>query len=789
MNKIWRKLLRDLAASKGLFLAVAVVIFLGVAFFGASFLGYRNLKSSYDYSYETLNFADFTVKVVEAPADTVNELESISGVDKIIGRVNIDIPMLLPGEESKYVLARVISLPHDSLPGVNDVKIEQGSYFEEGETNSLLLEKGFAEHHNVNVGDTIYPTIENQEFSFNVAGIVTSPEYIWAAKSRQEILVSPEIFGVVFVPQNIVSELSGKTTVNEFCFLVDEGADSAAIISEAKEILGPYGIMDVVPRDEQPSNAALKLDLQEFAEMAEVFPLLFLIVGALATYILLTRMVHNQRSQIGLMRAMGYSRRQILVHYLSFALITGVIGATTGMLAGYFLSTAVTKLYVGLLGLPYTITKMGWIEWLAIEEGLFLGILPCVIAGIIPAYRASRIPPAEAMRPPAPTTGRRLLLERLFPILTRLSFLWKIPLRNIFRNRRRSIYTIIGVAFGISLILVSAAFLDSIDSLMIWQFDRIQRYDLQINFAQFQSADLIDEVRGWDHVEQVEPVLQVSTSLEHGDETYSTLTTGLSPDSQLYRLYSPAGDAASIDGNGILLSEGLQETLDIDTGDMISVRSPSSVQQFEAVGFVKQPMGSFGYMSLEKARELAGGQPVISSLMVDIEPGYSNEIEAEAYEIPGTASVEVTTDTHQQIDDLMRLIRGLMWVMLGFGAALALAIVFTTITIGIMERLRETATMRTMGERKGRIAAMITIENLLLGLAGLIPGILLGYVLALYFFSLFQTDMLSFDLVIFPRTYLLTIGLIIAIMLVSQLPSIRQINRLDLAKETKIQAS
>jgi len=494
MSKIWRKLLRDLASSKGLFLAAALVIFLGVAFFGASFLGYRNLQSSYDYSYEKLHFADFTIEVVEAPADTVTELESISGIDKVIGRVNIDIPMSLPAEDSKYVLARVISLPHDSMPGVNDVKIEQGSYFDDGDAYSLLLEKSFAEHHNLKVGDTIYPVIDSKEFSFSVAGIVTSPEYIWLAKSRQEIIVSPDTFGVVFVPQDIVSELSGKTTVNEFCFLINDGADSDAIISEAKDILEPYGIMDVVPRDEQPSNAALKLDLQEFAEMAEVFPLLFLIVGALATYILLARMVHNQRSQIGLMRAMGYSRRQLLVHYLSFALIIGVTGATTGMLAGYLLSIVVTKLYVGMLGLPFTATRMGWIEWLAIEEGLFFGILPCIIAGIIPAYRASRIPPALAMRPPAPTAGRRLLLERIFPVLNRLSFLWKIPLRNIFRNRRRSIYTIIGVSFGISLILVSAAFLDSIDSLMTWQFDKIQRYDLQINFAENQSADLIDEV-------------------------------------------------------------------------------------------------------------------------------------------------------------------------------------------------------------------------------------------------------------------------------------------------------
>jgi len=130
-----------------------------------------------------------------------------------------------------------------------------------------------------------------------------------------------------------------------------------------------------------------------------------------------------------------------------------------------------------------------------------------------------------------------------------------------------------------------------------------------------------------------------------------------------------------------------------------------------------------------------------------------------------------------------------MWIMLAFGATLALAIVFTTVTVNILERRREIATMRTLGEGKTRIAGMITVENLLLGLAGLIPGVLLGYGLALYFFRFMQTDMFSFDLVILPTTYVLTTGVVILIMLISQIPGIRQVNRLNLAQMTKEQAT
>ncbi|HUV52655.1 MAG TPA: ABC transporter permease, partial [Dehalococcoidia bacterium] len=268
MNKLQRNLIRDLVTSKSLFLAVAIVILLGVAIFDASSIGYQNLKSSYDYSYETLRFADFTVKVVEAPSETTDELKSLPGVEAVTGRINTDIPITLPGDEKKRVLVRAITLPSDFRPEVNDVKVEQGYYFQSDESNVLLVERNFAEYHELNPEDTVLLTVDNQEVAFKVAGIVTSPEYIWPAKSRQELLVSPESFGVIFISEDTMASLTGDSVINEFCVIVDEGADRAAVIEEAEAILAPYGIKEVVPAEQQPSNAALSIDIQEMGNMA-----------------------------------------------------------------------------------------------------------------------------------------------------------------------------------------------------------------------------------------------------------------------------------------------------------------------------------------------------------------------------------------------------------------------------------------------------------------------------------------------------------------------------------------
>lgn len=786
MKKLNKKLFRDLVANKWLFMAVTIVIFLGVAMFGSSFMAFLNLQSSYDYSYKTLGFADFTVKVVSSPPATVGELEQLPGVKAVTGRLNTDIGLSLPQKGGQSLIARVISVPQNSHPLVNDLKIESGNYLSPDNKYGLLLEKSFADYHHLKPGDSILLNGAAGDIEFTTAGIVTSPEYIFPAKSKSEFFVSPDTWGVIFVSNEVIHELFGASNINEFCVLVDKGADIESVISQFKDRLAPLGIVEVVTRDEQPSNAGLKMDLQEFGEIADIFPLLFLFVGAMTTYILLSRIIQRQRGQLGLMRALGYSRRQVLLHYLGFALIVGIIGSVTGIIAGYLLATTITNLYIGMLGLPYTLTAT---HWMAIEEGIIIGILPCLIAGIIPAFTASRLRPAEAMRTPPPTTGREPLIEKVFPFLKRVSLLWKIPLRNIFRNRRRSIATILGIVFGAVLILTSAGFLDSIDSLFKVQFDQIQNYDARLSFPQPVPEADTAVVLGWAGVSDVAPLLELPVSIEHADKSFSTLVVGMPPDTDLYGLYTLSGSKIVLVDNNILLAGAIKDKLGVAVGDTVTVSSPYGRADFIINGFVKQPMGSFGYITLGNAQQMTGARGFISGILLGADSNVISGLRNKASQQFNAVAVEITNEVRSQMMKLMDLVNVMMWVMLGFGAILALMVVFTMISISLVERRREIATMLTLGEKSSRIAAMITIENLILGLVGLIVGIPLGYAVTSYMMGLFQTDMFSFDLVFYGRTYLLTAVLIILIMLLSQLPGILGLNRLDLAKVTKEQVS
>jgi putative ABC transport system permease protein len=485
------------------------------------------------------------------------------------------------------------------------------------------------------------------------------------------------------------------------------------------------------------------------------------------------------------MRAIGYSRRQVLFHYLNFALVIGIVGSLTGIAVGYFLADTMTDLYIDILGLPYKIVET---QWLAIEEGIFIGILPCFIAGILPAWSASRLRPAEAMRIPPPSAGRKPFLEKIFPFLKRASLMWKIPLRNIFRNRRRSISTILGIAFGVVLILASAGFIDTMDHLIKLQFEKIQTYDARLRFAHPIMEEVTSDVIAWDGINDVSPTLELPVKLESVDKSYSTALVGLSPGTDLFGLYTPQEEKTSL-GTGILLGKVLEDELGVEVGDSVSVLSPFGEAVFIIDGFVKQPMGSLGYVSLENAQLLVGGQPLINGLLLAADENTISTIRDKASLDFDAVSVEITTEVKGKMEDLMNLFHAIMWIMLGFGATLALMVVFTMVTVSLVERRREIATMRTLGERSSRITAMVTIENLILGVVGLVVGIPLGYTVSLFLMRLFETDMFSFELVFYNRTYLITIGVIILIMLLSQIPGIRSLNRLDLAKVTKEQVS
>jgi putative ABC transport system permease protein len=810
LSRLQRKLFRDIAAAKAQYGAVTIVVVLGVAIFVASFAAYQNLYSSYESSYQRLSMADYWISVDTISKKAASEMNEISGVTaqgRIVGEVVID----LEKDSGERVAGRVISLPSIAHPRVNDVHVEKGNYFTPGATREILLEKHFAEYHNLKPGDLLTLKLRDVRAHFQITGIVTSPEYIWVAKNAQEPFTSPRNFGVLFIPEAEVEAMfSLKGAVNEIDLIVDSNADTSQVFNEIRQILRknyidrltsqdePLAIstrrVDIfkgvrtahmIARKDHVGDRLLRLDLEGFREIAELFPALFLAMSALAIYILLNRLIESQRIQIGLMRALGYGKARVVGHYLSFAVVVGTLGSLLGGGLGYALASVLTREYAAELKVPFVTVEH---HWGIVAVGMLVGIFTPVVAALLPAMATSRMRPAEAMRPAAPIAGHRTLPEVLFPFLARLPQILKLPMRNIFRNLRRSFFLAAGVASAIILILVSMAFIDAIQTTLNTQFERLQSFDARVIFKGTGSAETASFVSHLQGIQQAEAVLEWPYRIRHGNKVSDSSILGLPHQSSMYHLLTTDGTPIDVAENGILLTQSLKKKLNVEVGDEVQLEPiTGTVGQTEKrlVGFVDEPLGSRAFLPLEDVQSMIRKQGVASGVLLRFNGEPSDRLLERIYNLPQTASIEFASETRQFVDQLMSFFYVFIGVMLTMGVALGLSIVFNGVTINVLERRREFAVMRAVGMSRSRLSLILTLENLATGLLGVLIGVPAGRYVANFFLSTFETDIFSLSTIILPRTYVIAILSALVILLVSQIPAIRQVYRLSLSTATK----
>jgi putative ABC transport system permease protein len=793
------KLARDLWQSRWQYLAVGAMIMLGVTFFGASYMMYKNLEASYALSYSRLRFEDFGVAFHAAPEQVVDRVRRIPGVSAVEGRLVEDVIIELPGQTAKKLVGRLISVPAGRRPSVNDVFVTSGRYLGDRTAREILLESSFASYHQMRPGDVLEVVRGGGRARLRVAGIVQSPEYVYVVRSKQDIMPFPETFGVMFIAEDVLRPLVGKIgLINEVRARVSAPARLSTIMREAKRVLGAYRPEDPVPRRDQPSYQLLDQDLQGFQAYAVLFPLLFLSVAGLTVYTLLVRMIHLQRPAIGLMRALGLGRTEVVFHYLTAAALIGAISSAGGTLAGYWLSDIATRWYVSFISIPY-VTAVP--RWGVMGLGFLIGTGTCLLAGLLPAQAASAIRPAEALRTESPTAGRVIPLDRLIPGLRRLSMVWRLPLRNLFRHPRRTISTLFGVSAAIALIMTAQGLLDSSQAAFDMLLREVFHDDIRVEFATYQDAGVVHRVRSWPGVVWAEGTLELPVEFRKGSTTYSALLVGLDPASRLQELRDDDGNPVRPGDTGLIFGQALRARLGVKAGDIVEVSLPRGRTEDEprrrlvrVAGFVWEPIGTVAYLPAHGVRRLfrhdvALPPGAVSGIRVKADPRFLGEIRRRLLDLPDAAAVQALGDIERMFENLMGMLRRFIIIMLVFGMALAFSITFNMVTINVLERRNEVATMRTVGVGGGTIVGMITVENLLTALLGVMLGLPLGRALVEGFFRAAQTEeqteLFSMKVVVHPQTYILAAVAIVVVVLISQLPAIRQISRLNLAQATK----
>ncbi len=778
---------RDMRRQRGSFLAIAVTIFLGVALFGASYDAYRNLDASYSRAFTEYRFANLIV-TGGATERLAGEARAATGVEAVQTRVQADLPLHVGRDK---FLGRVVGLPAGGQPAVDRVEVESGSYLRPAEPDSVLVEKHMADAFGLELGDAVSAVGAAGPVRLRIVGVASSPEYFWPARSRQDILPAPKDFGVLFAPEATARSLAGSPGPDQAAIYYSGGDEAPGLTAKLSRRATELGAAEVLTRADQPSNSALQQDVKSFRELAVLFPLLFLTAAALATGVLMRRLVTAQRPTIGMLRACGRTRREVVAHYLTFGVVAGLVGGVLGAAAGIGLAGVATQAYTAELSIPITLTSISPLTALA---GIVFGLLTGALAAALPAFGAARVPPAEAMRRFAPArTGGRSLAERLLPPLRRLPVRWRMTLRAVGRNPRRSLSTILGVILAMTLILVSWGMIDTTRILVDRQYQEIDRQDAELYFRGALSPAAMDRVRRTGGVAEAEAGVDVPVSLRADGRSYQTALKGFRPDTRMHGFLLEGGGTTTLPAEGLLAGEALASKLGVTVGDRIEVTAPGTGLGARASlqGFLEEPLGTYVYASLAPIRRLAGpGAGLGNVAYVRYEAGVDREaMRRRLSALPGVVAFSDSNALLDTVNEYLGLFYVFVGIMLLFGAAMAFALLYNSIQANLAERAVEVATLRAAGIRFRTLSRMITAENFLVTAVGIVPGLVVGVEVSRLFLASFNSDSFSFDLQIRASTLVLSALAILAVSLLSERPGLRAVKRLDIAQVVRERAA
>ncbi len=383
---------------------------------------------------------------------------------------------------------------------------------------------------------------------------------------------------------------------------------------------------------------------------------------------------------------------------------------------------------------------------------------------------------------PAGVKGGLSAAERVIPPLRRLPARWRMTMRGITRNRRRTALTVVGVVAAVSLVLVFAGLRDSIDGVFDRQFGAIQREDAEVHAAPGAAGAVLASVRADPDVAAAEPFGRYDVTLGIGDHRYQTLLVALPRETRMHGFTSD-GEWRGLPAEGLLLGQGARELLGVAIGDGLTVTVAQTGRQLQerVVGFVDEPMNPVAYIALEHFSAIAD-TPASSGLLLQLRPDADEEaVAGRLMALSGVVVYVSTATVASAMREAFALYDVLVGLMLAFAAVMAAALLYNAMWANVAERSVELGTLQAAGMGSGALGRLVATENLLLVILGLPLGLVAGALIADWFMSTYATDGYTWHLDMSASTPLLVAAGVLLAALVAQVPALRTIRRMDLA--------
>ncbi len=783
MRALDRKMLRDLRRIWAQTIAIAVVLGCGIMMLVGAQATQATLIQTQAAYYERHRFAEVFASMTRAPVAVVEAAAQINGVAQAEGRIGFHAVLDIEGM-IEPATAEVISLPPDGAR-LNTPVLRRGRLPAPDRPQEVAINEAFGEVHGLVPGSRFRGILNGQLREMEVTGWVLSPEFIYA-RPPGAIMPEDRRFGLVWMNEAAAAAAKDMDgAINRLSLRLTRDADERAVITAVDRLLDPYGGTGAYGRDRQISHAFLEGELQQLGAMAAYMPPIFLIVAAFLVNMVLGRLIALERTQIGLMKAVGYGRAEIAGHYLKLALLIGVIGIVLGWGFGWWIADALIGIYGDFFRFPFIIRDFG-VGALVISA--VLGLVTVGLGGLRAVWSSLKLPPAEAMQPPAPPNFAQGRVDRLLAGL-RLRQTTMMIFRSITRWPGRAAITLFGVAASVGMLVMAYFMFDAIESLGDSVFEQANRQQVTLTLSQAQTEGVIQDALTLPGVRLAEGAYAMPARLVHGHHDRLSALQGHFEGAQLARLIDDAGNVVALPTEGVVLPEMLARALRIGPGDRLRVEMlapPREVLALPVAAVISQGLGQEAHIAAPALFAAMRSAPQVNMIHLAVDSDRMDDLNATIKETPAVASLsdwaQVRRQFEVQIDENLLTMVGIYTLI---GVLIAIGVVYNAARIQLSERSYELASLRVLGFSRGEVGFVLVGEMMLLTLVAIPVGWVLGYWLAFGMVGAMSTDMFQIPFVISRRTFALAAVAVFLAALGSVLLVRRRLDRVDLAMALK----
>lgn len=835
MNALTLKnLLREIKRTFTKFLSIFAICALGVAFFAGIRATSPDMKEAGDRLYNTYNLSDISVISTSGlTADNIRDLESIEGIQAVRASLFVDAMARGTGEKEKNLrlYSMPIKLKSEYAPLIDLIPDYGIDTSPEYEMNGVEIVSGRMPLNDTEIaldntlegslvkqlGDEITLTTAGGSVTLRVVGFIRSPMYISLFERGTSSIGNGTSDGFAYASGNAISSLGTKLPVmsllNTYYTRADivisgkEGLSAysdeyEALVNEVTDRIEDYastqsGTWYIQDRSGNPGYSDYSENTDRIAAVGDVFPLIFFIVAALVCLTTMTRMVEEQRIEMGTMKALGYGGWQIAMKYAAYAMSACISGGVVGAIIGFKLFPYVIMkgysimYYLGKLETPYRAD----IAFMAIAA-----MAVCTAAATFSAcYASLKEVPATLMRPKAPKAGRRVLLEKIPFIWKKLSFTSKVTVRNLFRYKKRFFMSVIGIAGSGALLVTAFGLNDSIFGIIEKQFGDIWQMDVQAYVYEAMPLADIQELLGKnpanDDFDSVMFCLDSQMECKNGGRSQSGVhLLGVeSAGSMAGRINLHNGGApVTLDDSGVVVTAKLAETLSIKAGDEINMRTGGEDHLMRVIGVADNYVYHYVYITAAYYETVFGKAMQYNGFMGNLKDGLTDEtMDAMSTQLLSDSrmyTVRTIESIYASVWDSLSILNYVVLVLILGSGMLTFVVMLNLTNINIGERMRELATLRVLGFYDKEMYDYIFRENNALSVIGAFVGLVFGKIMHLFVIRTCEVDMVMFVRSAKPLSYVYAFALTIVFSLIVNLlmrPKVRAIDMVESLKSAE----